>query len=165
MPWARGERPTIEGTVALLRRWRGEFDLDRDFVYGVFNRDETSIMGSTGLHTRAGPGSREIGYWIHVDHTNMGYATEAAAALTKVAFELAGMRRLEIRCLVDNVRSAAVPRKLGYTHEATLRQLLYVGEGNFRDAMLWTMLEGEYAGTPASEMEIEAFDVMGRLVV
>lgn len=162
MPWARGEPPTVDDTAGVLRRWRGEFDLDQDYVYTIFSADETAVLGSTGLHTRCGKNAREIGYWVHVDHVNRGYATEAAGALTRVAFELAGMRRVEIRCLTDNVRSAAVPRKLGYTHEATLRQILFVEDEDYRDGMLWTMLDDEYPGSPASQIPYRAYDVLGR---
>lgn len=162
MPWARGPRPPLDDTVALLRRWRGDFDLDRDFVLGIFSPDASSVIGSTGLHTRRGPDVREIGYWIHVDHTNRGYATETAAALTKVAFEIEGVRRVEIHCLPDNVHSAAVPRKLGYVHEATRRQYLQVDEDAYGDGMIWTMLRDEYPTSPAADVAVEAYDVLDR---
>ncbi len=162
MPWAHGEPPALEDTVALLRRWRGEFDLDQDYVYGILSHDEKAILGSTGLHTRRGEHAREIGYWIHADHVKHGYATEASAALTRIAFEVGGMRRVEIRCDPRNVRSAAVPRKLGYTHEATLRQILSIDETRASDGMVWAMLDDEYPTSPTSEFEAEAFDVLGR---
>ena len=164
MPWARGEPPALEDTVALLRRWRGAFDFDQDFTYAIFSRDESQVLGSTGLHTRGGTCVREIGYWIHADHVGSGYATETAAALTRVAFEVVGARRVEIHCLPHNARSAAVARKLGYTHEATLRERLDEGNGTYGDAMIWTMLPDEYPDSPASRVEITAFDVIGRTI-
>jgi RimJ/RimL family protein N-acetyltransferase len=164
MPWARGEPPALEDTVALLRRWRGQFDLDQDYTYAIFNHDESQVLGSTGLHTRGGAGVREIGYWIHVDHARRGYATETSAVLTRVAFELAGIRRVEIHCLPHNVRSAAVPRKLGYVYEATLRQRLDEGDGTFGDAMIWTMLADDYPRSHAAGAELAAYDVLGRRI-
>lgn len=161
MPWARGTPPPVSDTTALLRRWRGEFDLDRDFVYGIFNVDETLVVGSTGLHMRRGEDAREIGYWIHVDQLNQGYATETAGALTKVAFEVDGVRRVEIHCMPSNVRSAAVPRKLGYRHEATLRQRLGAGDDQWKDDMVWSIFADEYRDSPAAELEIRAYDVLG----
>jgi RimJ/RimL family protein N-acetyltransferase len=165
MPWARGDPPPVEDTIALARRWRGEFDLDRDYVYAIFDAGETTVLGTSGLHTRRGLDVREIGYWVHVDHINRGYATEASAALTRVAFEVNQMRRVEIHCLTDNVRSAAVPRKLGYTHEATRREYLDVGDNSYRDAMIWTLLSSEYAGSPAAQLPITAHDAMGQQVL
>ena len=165
MPWARGERPSVENTVALCRRWRGEFDLDQDYTYGILHGDDTTVLGSTGLHTRQRKGAREIGYWVHVDRIGRGYATEAAAALTKVAFEIDRVHKVEIHCVPHNVRSAAVPRKLGYTHEATLRQLLAEGDGTYSDSMVWTMVADEYASSPAASAKIKAYDVVGRRIL
>ena len=162
MPWARGKPTDLEGAIALTRRWRGAFDLGRDFVYGVFSPDEREVWGGSGLHTRAGEGAREIGYWIHVDQINRGLATELAGALTRVGFEVDGLRRVEIHCVVQNVRSAAVARKLGYMHEGTLRARVPDGEGGYRDSMIWTLLADEYPASPTASTEMAAFDVMGR---
>jgi RimJ/RimL family protein N-acetyltransferase len=80
MPWAHQEPTDIEAKVALLHRFRGDFDLGKDFVYGVFSRDEKQALGGTGLHLRLGEGAREIGYWIHQEHVGRGLATELATA-------------------------------------------------------------------------------------
>jgi RimJ/RimL family protein N-acetyltransferase len=165
MPWAQGAPPPIADTTALLRRWRGEFDLDKDYVYGIFSRDETRVLGSTGLHTRRGEDVREIGYWIHVDHVNRGYATETAAALTKVAFEVDNIRRVEIHCVPHNTASASVPKKLGYTHEATLRQRLGAGDGAWEDAMIWSLFAENYPDSPAAATALRAFDVRGARIL
>jgi len=118
MPWAANEPTDLDTKIALLRRFRGKFDLGEDFVYGIFSRDETEVVGGTGLHTRLGADAREIGYWVRTDRINQGIAAEASAALTRVAFEVDKLDRVEIHCDAENVRSAAVPRKLGFTHES-----------------------------------------------
>jgi RimJ/RimL family protein N-acetyltransferase len=92
---------------------------------------------------------------------NLGYATEAAAALVKVAFEVDGVNRVEIHNDPENWRSAAIPRKLGFGHEGTLRQRRQFFD-EFRDTMIWTLFAEEYAGSPAASAEIEAYDAMGR---
>jgi RimJ/RimL family protein N-acetyltransferase len=74
------------------------FDLGEDYIYGIFNPDETRLLGGTGLHTRIGDNQLEIGYWIHKDYTNQGLVTESTAALVKVAFEIMLIHRLEIHC-------------------------------------------------------------------
>ena len=161
MPWAMEEPKPLADRVELLRQFRGKFDLDRDYAYGVFNPDETEVLGGTGLHTRPGKQAREIGYWIHHEHLNQGLATELAAALTRVAFELDAVDRVEIHCDPENVRSAAIPRKLGYTHEATLRRRDRTPDGEPRDTMIWALFSTEYAGSPAARAEISTFDACG----
>jgi RimJ/RimL family protein N-acetyltransferase len=165
MPWVKNEPEPLDERVQRLRRMRGEFDLGQDFVYGIFDPEERRALGGTGLHTRVGEGAREIGYWIHAHHIGQGYATEAAAALTRVAFEVDGVDRVEIHCDPANVRSAAVPRKLGYAHEATLRRRVRNADGPRRDAMIWTMLREDHAGSAAAAIATEAFDAMGRRLI
>lgn len=162
MPWAANEPTDLEAKIALLRRWRGQFDLGQDFTYGIFDRQETEALGSTGLHTRHRSDGREIGYWVRADRLNQGIATETAAALTRVAFEIDRLDWVEIRCDVANVRSAAVPRKLGFTHEATLRRRRF-GD-RLRDTMVWTLLADEYPTSPAARVPIEAYDAAGRQI-
>ena len=165
MPWARGELPTLQERIGFLRRVRARFDLGEDFTYGVFSPDESEVWGGSGLHTRLGEGALEIGYWMRVDRIGQGLATELAAALTRVGFEVHDVRRMEIHCDPKNVRSAAVPRKLGYRHEATLPKRVPDGEQGLRDTMIWTLHRPEYPASPAAQAQIEACDALGRRII
>lgn len=161
MPWAVHDPQTIAEKGELIRRFRGQFDLDQDYVYGIFDRQESRLLGGTGLHTRAGQGGREIGYWIHIAHTGQGIATEVTSALTKVGFALLGLQWLEIKCAPDNHASAAIPKKLGYTLEATLRARPRPHDGAVRDTLLWTMLAGEYPLSPGAQQQVWAYGFTG----
>jgi RimJ/RimL family protein N-acetyltransferase len=162
LPFASREPLPLQSKIDLIRHWRSEFDASRDFVYGIFSRDESRVLGGTGLHTRLGTRVREIGYWIHQDFTRQGYATETAAALTKVAFEVDHVERVEIHCDPNNVHSAAVARKLGYTLDATLRRRALTSAGDPRDTMIWSLFADEYPATPCAALELAAFDAAGR---
>jgi len=170
MPWAKEEPTDLQTKINRLRSFRGNFDLGQDFVYGILDEDESSVLGGTGLHTRiekTAPdfAAREIGYWIHKDHVNQGLATEVSAALTKVAFEIDQVDRVEIHCEPQNVRSAAVPRKLGYKHEATLARRLKNTAGKPRKTMIWTLFASDYPDSPSALAELAAFDVIGRQII
>jgi RimJ/RimL family protein N-acetyltransferase len=160
MPWAHNEPTSAEERVKRLQRFRGMFDLGQDFVYGIFNRDESRLIGGTGLHTRLGDRELEIGYWIHKDFINQGYVTEATAALVRVAFDVLHMHRLEIHCDPGNHASAAIPRKLGFTHEGTLRNKTPFLH-SWSDSMIWGLLENEYPESPSARAEIHVFDAAG----
>ena len=159
MPWAANEPQTLDEKVELLRRFRGTFDLDQDYVYGIFSGDEADVVGGTGLHTRGDAVSFEIGYWIRAERAGQGFGTEAAAALTRVAFEVAEIERIEIRVDPANERSAAIPHKLGYTAEATLRRRLHYPEP--RDVVLYTLFRDEFPNTPSGSAVLEAYDAAG----
>jgi len=160
MPWAVDDPQPVEQKVELMRRFRGLFDRGEDYVYGIFSKDESRALGGTGLHTRPKDNALEIGYWLHKDFINQGFITETTAALTKVAFELYHVERMEIHCSVENLASAAVPRKLGYVHEATRRRLGFAN-GEKTDQMIWTLFADEYPSTPCALVEIKAFDIVG----
>lgn len=162
MPWIKSEPEELETKVQRLRRFRGEFDLGHDYVYGIFTPDEQQVLGSAGLHTRIGDGVREIGYWIRTEQAGRGYATEVAAALTRVAFEVDDVQRVEIHCDPKNSRSVRVPDKLGYACEAILRERTVGVDGEQRNSMIWTLLPKEYVTSAARQIHIEAFDVLGR---
>lgn len=156
MPWVYSEPEPIEVKFQRLKRFRGMFDLGQNFVYGIFNPEDTKLLGGTGLHPRVGERQLEIGYWIHKDFVNQGLVTESTAALVKVAFELIHIHRIEIHCDPANLASAAIPRKLGFTHEGTLRAKTPFLD-RWSDSMIWGLLENEYPGSPSSKAEIKVF--------
>jgi RimJ/RimL family protein N-acetyltransferase len=65
-------------------------------------------------------------------------------------FDVAGIERIEIHCDPRNERSAAVPRRLGFVHEATLRGRLRDHDGTPRDAMVWTLHAEAFAASPCA---------------
>lgn len=171
MPWAREEPQSVEAKMELLRKFRGRFDLDRDWVYGLFTRDERAVVGGAGLHpsasgtpaTRRNEASvREIGYWVASAFSGQGFATEAASALVRVGFELERVERIEIHCELDNVRSAAVARKLGFREDGVLRNRLRRSDGELAPKQIFSLLAEEYEDSPCSRARCEAFDALGR---
>jgi RimJ/RimL family protein N-acetyltransferase len=166
LPWALNEPQTVEEKVQLLRRFRAQFDLGEDFVYGLFSRDESEVVGGSGFHRRVGEGAFEIGYWIRSSRAGQGLATEATAALTRIGFEVCEVDRIEIHCEPENERSLRIPRKLGYAEEARLRRRLYPAPGGEpRDVVVFSLFRDTYAGTPAASAELEAFDAVGARVL
>jgi hypothetical protein len=47
-------------TAAVDAQFRCLFDLGQDFVYGIFDRDDATVLGGTGRHPRVGDRAREI---------------------------------------------------------------------------------------------------------
>ena len=163
MPWAHEDPQPLEAKVELLRGFRGRFDLGQDFVYGIFPADESEAVGGTGLHTRRGEGVFEIGYWIRASRVGEGLGTEATAALTRVGFEVCEIDRIEIRVDPANEASLAIPRKLGFVEEGTLRRVLHGPDGSpgQRDSVVFALLRGEFE----RDVELKAFDTAGERVL
>jgi RimJ/RimL family protein N-acetyltransferase len=114
MPWCvepvriEDQREFVEGTFA---KWlTGEA-----FNYAILESDGAGTqIGAISLMDRVGPGGLEIGYWLRTDATGRGVMTRAVARLTEIGLGLPGIERIEIHCDEANVRSAAVPERLGY---------------------------------------------------
>ena len=161
MPWAYQEPQTVEEKLELIKQFRANFDSGDNFTCGIFNADESEVLGGTGLHPRIGPGGLEIGYWIREDATRQGFVTESAAALTRVGIEICGADRIEIRVEPGNVASLGVPRKLGFREEVTLPRRLYAREGEaLRDVTIFTLYREEL--DPDLAPGLRAFDAAGR---
>jgi RimJ/RimL family protein N-acetyltransferase len=163
MPWAHAEPQPLPAKVELLRTFRGKFDLGEEYVYGIFSADESEVVGGTGLHRRSFEGVLEIGYWIRASRAGQGLGTEATAAVARVGFEIAGAERIEIRAARENTTSLAIPRKLGFVEEGTLRRFLHGPDSAplQRDAVVFALLREELARSPVASAEFHAYDAAG----
>lgn len=164
IPFMQDEPRTLRQTAHWLRGYRAAFDLNRDYRYAVFDAGETKLLGMSVLLTRAGPGALEIGYWTDKDTIGQGFASEACSALIRVAFEIESVERVEIMCAPENKASAAIPARLGFTHEATLKKRSADSEGQMRDLMIWSLFAADYPASPAAETTYRAFDCLGEAI-
>lgn len=160
MPWARDE-PSLEGYLDFVRQCQAAMGRGEDFTYGVFDREEGALLGGAGLHTRCGPGGLEIGYWLDERHAGRGLATEAAAALTRSAFDLHRMQRVELRALEENHASRRIAERLGFTYEGLLRRRVQHGE-RWVDLRSYTVVPEDVPGGPLQAHPYRAFDGLGR---
>jgi RimJ/RimL family protein N-acetyltransferase len=166
MPWAHNEPQPLPEKARLLRRFRGQFDLGQNFIFGIFSSDESEVVGGTGLHPRVGDDAFEIGYWIRSSRIREGLATEATAALTRVAFVVCGVERIEIHVDPANAASLAVPRRLGFREEATLRRRLPARDGEpRRDETVFTLFRDDPAAATLESARLEAYGSMGERVL
>jgi RimJ/RimL family protein N-acetyltransferase len=152
MPWAdeQSADPTFQRDR--LRKLPAIRERGEEWQYGLFADDEPGVLGSFGLMTRRGPGTLEIGYWVRVDAIGRGLATCAAGALTTAGLAEDGVRRVYICCDEENVRSAAVPRKLGF-RVLRVEQRAPEAPGERGRLMLWTRDRDDHHGTAGLKEE------------
>jgi RimJ/RimL family protein N-acetyltransferase len=137
MPWAMAEPSPLEALEERSAKFETDFDRGLEWAFAIRLRATGEMLGGVGLHPRIGPNSLEIGYWLRADATGKGYATEATDALTRLALRQPGVERVEIRCDPKNVASAAIPRRLGFTHVLTIENETTTPSGAPRDTMVW----------------------------
>jgi RimJ/RimL family protein N-acetyltransferase len=113
-----------------LAGFASDFAADREWRFAMLTRDDGKLLGEVGLFPRSAAGRvpapdadrAELGYWLRVDETGRGFATEAAMALASAAAAIPRFSHLEIRCDPRNVASAAIPKRLGFTLMDTVTQ-------------------------------------------
>jgi ribosomal-protein-serine acetyltransferase len=108
------------------------------------------IAGSVGHHAidRANR-STSLGYWIDEAHQGKGIITRCCRVLLDYLFDEQALHRVEIRCGTGNLRSCAIPERLGFTREGVLREAEWVS-GRFVDLVVWGMLEDEWRARRAT---------------
>jgi RimJ/RimL family protein N-acetyltransferase len=105
----------VEAQTAHVHKVDVGWETGTDYVYLLrAPGGPASVLGMIGLHRRVGPRAIEIGYWTHVAHAGRGYMTAAVTAVTEAAAALDDVDRVEIHTDEANLRSAAIPRRLGY---------------------------------------------------
>ena len=85
----------------------------------------------------------EWGFALGSSHWGTGMFTASARRVIEFAFVQMGLRRLEARACVANVRGTAALRKLGAVCEAVLHQS-FERDGERLDQGLWTILREDW---------------------
>jgi RimJ/RimL family protein N-acetyltransferase len=144
MPWAQ-RAPTVEENEANVRRGAARWAKREDLWLMLIRKADGRWIGGSGLHRIDWDVPRfEIGYWVRASEEGRGYITEAVRGITDFAFGTLGAQRVEIRCDSLNTRSAAVPRRCGYTLEGRLRHDSCAADGELRDTLIFSMIRAEW---------------------
>jgi len=155
----------VDQNRAFLRKWLPFVDFTfkvsdtERFVKSVLektsaNRDEVYVIWYK--HTFAGligfkdidriNDKIEIGYWLIEKLTGKGIATAAARKMVNLAFRNMEMNRVQIKCGVGNLKSSAIPKRLGFIYEGVERS----GERHnhsYIDLEVFSLLKREWAET------------------
>nr|WP_240895887.1 GNAT family protein [Kineococcus siccus] len=137
---------TVEGARATLRRYADAAAGDGARLFGVWDAG-VLVGGVMFVSFSAATGSCELGCWLEPAAEGRGLVTPAAGVLLDWAFDDRGLHRAEWRCRADNVRSAAVARRLGMTLEGTLREA-WPYRGTRHDQQVWAVLATDRAAGP-----------------
>ncbi len=125
-PWIPWVDDTL--TAADARRFiaNGQRQLaDGEALYAaVWHQGELAGVAALNYIDRL-RGQTEIGYWLGAAYQGQGLMTAACQALVDYAFTYLGLRRVEIRCALENHRSRAVPLRLGFIEEGVQPQMVW----------------------------------------
>jgi len=141
LPWApdhtlEKERQWVEGRIQAKVDGTGSPPL---LIY------QGSLVGLTGVNckdllNRSG----SLGYYLAEAFQGRGIITRACRGALPYAFDTLGMNRVQISANLANTRSLAIPRRLGFVHEGTIREVEFLN-GRFQDSASYSMLASEWA--------------------
>ena len=154
-PWLGwvDEMCSVEDATAYSKTTLDEYAQGESLVVGIWQHGR--LAGNVGLdNINTFVGSAEIWYWLGVEFEGRGLVTNACRAIIAHAFEVMELNRVQIRVEHRNARSRAIPQRLGFRHEGTLRQVERLRD-TYVDLEVYALLRDEWVGEP--------FRVHGRL--
>lgn len=140
----RGPSDVREFIESELRAFAGGTSLGTFLI-----RAEGRIVGNVGYgHTIGHARRTEIGYWLGAEARGQGLMTKACRVLIDHAFGPLGLNKVEIHCATGNHRSCAIPQRLGFRHEGTIRDAEWLYD-HFVDHNVFGLLRREWAAGDA----------------
>ena len=120
LPWL-DHIQTQEDTERFIETQRHEAALEQACNVAVFDND--SLCGVAGFHAiNKAHRTGAIGYWLAEKHTGKGIMLETVSRLSRAGFVEFHLHRIEIRCATGNIKSRAIPERLGFTLEGQARE-------------------------------------------
>lgn len=129
-------------TKDFIKDTREQFASNNGFQAGIwYNNKLIGVIGFIDIDWE--DKKTEIGYWIDRDYQGKGIITRSCKALINYAFYKLKLNKVEIHCAEKNIKSQAVPKRLGFTKEGVIReaQCLY---GNFLNLVIYGLLSREW---------------------
>ena len=140
LPWAK--EATLASTREYYRSSGQRMAVDNGFDALIFVEGQPA--GTIGFHyVNWHDGVTSIGYWLAAQYQGRGIMTRCCGRMIDYALDYWQLHRVEIRCAVDNHRSRAIPRRLGFTEEGRLRQAMKLTTGH-ADVVVHGLLAQEW---------------------
>jgi ribosomal-protein-serine acetyltransferase len=141
LPWPESNL-SVQDSRAYILRVRAQARAGMALPFGLWWKEElVGIAGFVWLDPANHSGG--IGYWLAREAEGHGLMTAAVSALARHGFYVLKLNRVEIRAGVRNRRSRAIPERLGFHHEGTLRQAERLA-GRYVDHAVYGMLAEEW---------------------
>jgi ribosomal-protein-serine acetyltransferase len=141
LPWLDMTR-SIDEMIAFIDSAVRQQSAGLGFQAGIWFQNQ--LVGVIGYHHLEWANrSTCIGYWLAEQFQHRGIMTKACRALVEYAFEDWHLNRIEIRCATGNLRSRAIPERLGFRSEGILHEAEWLYD-HYVDHSVYGMLAKEW---------------------
>ena len=144
LPWVDNNK-SVADTQEFIKISLKRFASNGSFTTGILYQGE--LAGVIELHEIDWSNQvTSIGYWLSASFQGKGLMTEACRTLVRYAFKELNLNRVEIRCATENKKSRAIPERLGFQQEGTMRQVLWL-YNHYVDSVVYGILASEWLDT------------------
>ncbi|MEF2965345.1 GNAT family protein [Paenibacillus sp. M1] len=141
LPWVDGT-VSVEQTKNFIKSSLEQFADNNGFNLGIVYGNK--IAGCIGVHSIDWNNRKtSIGYWIGEEYQGKGIMTSSCRGLINYIFNDLHLNRVEIRAAVFNSKSRAVPERLNFTNEGTVRQAEWLYD-HYVDHVVYGMLNKDW---------------------
>jgi ribosomal-protein-serine acetyltransferase len=141
MPWATDDY-SIESAQAFIKYNLSEFAEKGSFSASIIL--DGKFVGAVGFHhLDLRNKSTHIGYWLAKEAQGKGIVTRCCGELFDYLFEALELNRIQINCNVENMKSRAIPERLGFKLEGIFRQVEFF-DNRFGDWAIYSVLKEEW---------------------
>jgi ribosomal-protein-serine acetyltransferase len=141
MPWATDDY-SIDMAIGFIDRTARAFSENGRFEALIVT--DRRIIGAIGFHNYdTANRSAHVGYWIDKEYEGRGIITKCCVAVIDHLFKVLNLNRVQINCNVENIRSRAIPERLGFKQEGVLREVEWLHD-RFGDWAVYAMLRRDW---------------------
>jgi ribosomal-protein-serine acetyltransferase len=147
LPWVDSMTSTYQFDT-IIPFWLQQFADNSGCNTGILYRGE--LVGSIALQQMDWHNSTtSIGYYLAKKAGGRGIMTRCVTALLNYCFYQLGINRVEIKCGDKNLKSRAIPERLGFVMEGKIRDGEHLN-GRFHDIILYSMLARDWKAKRSS---------------
>lgn len=132
--------PTSGQALEWIGRQRGRFAEGAGLSFAIADAQSDNAVGTIGLWlANLSVGRARAGYSVSAAHRGRGVASSALQALTRFAWTIPALHRVELHIEPWNTSSVHVAEAAGYQREGLLRSYQEIG-GTRRDMLLYATI-------------------------
>lgn len=120
LPWLDITK-NVDDSKKFIELCKHQYTANNGFQAGIWYKGE--LAGVIGFHKICWSSrNTSIGYWLGKDYRGKGLMIKACEAFINYALNDLNLNRVEIRCAEKNFKSRAIPERLGFIQEGTIRE-------------------------------------------
>ncbi|MEO4052881.1 GNAT family protein [Solibacillus sp. CAU 1738] len=136
------KRKCADDLQPIIKMWLEKYAENNGFDAGI--RHNGNLVGMIGLHYIDWKNkSTSIGYFLAENAQGKGIITKSISNLMEYLFERLDLNRIEIQCAMNNVKSKAIPVRLGFINEGVIREGQWLYD-HYEDIVTYSLLKKDW---------------------